>query len=46
MRRRLPDGSRTAKSRTPQNCSVGSSTISAPASRSFANVASRSSLWK
>jgi hypothetical protein len=28
----LPDGSRTAKSRVPHGCSVGSSTISAPAS--------------
>ena len=30
IRTRLPEGSRTAKSRVPQNCSVGSCTISAP----------------
>ena len=39
----LPEGSRTAKSCAPQNCSVGSCTISAPASRTFAKAASRSS---
>ena len=46
MRTRLPDGSRTAKSRAPQGWSVGSCTISAPAARTFSNVASRSSVWK
>ena len=34
MRTILPDGSRTAKSRVPQGCSVGSCTISASESRS------------
>ena len=46
MRTRLPDGSRTAKSRVPHGCSVGSWTISAPEALTFSKVASRSSVWK
>ncbi len=46
MRTRLPDGSRTAKSRVPHGWSVGSCTISAPEARSFSKLASRSSVWK
>ena len=46
MRTMLPDGSRTAQSRVPHGCSVGSCTISAPAACSFSKVASRSSVWK
>ena len=42
----LPEGSRTAKSFVPQNCSVGSWTISAPLARTASKVASTSSLRK
>src|SRR5580704_2055754 len=46
MRTRLPDGSRTAKSRVPHGCSIGSCTTSAPEARTFSKVASRSSVLK
>ena len=46
MRTRLPEGSRTAKSRVPHGWSVGSCTISTPEPPSFSKVASRSSAWK
>lgn len=46
MRTRLPEGSRTAKSRVPQNWPAGSWTISAPEARTFSKAASRSSARK
>src|SRR5688572_13807003 len=47
IRRKLPAGSRTAPSRTPQGCSTGSCTTSVPgAPATFSKVASRSSLRK
>ena len=44
MRRRLPAGSRTAQSRTPYGCSVGSWTISASLAWSRSKVPSRSAV--
>jgi hypothetical protein len=44
MRMRLPAGSRTAKSRTPQSWSIGSCTTSALAASTRSNVPSRSSV--
>ena len=44
MRSRLPAGSRTAQSRTPYGCSIGSWTISAPLACTCSKVLSRSAV--
>ena len=46
MRKRLPEGSRNAQSRTPHGWDAGSWSTSAPDARTVSNVASRSSVRK